>query len=227
MKDLFVYIDESGNFDFSKKGTRNYQFTAMIVDDPLMFDGKLNKLKMDLLSRKILPNLSDDYLSKNICNGFHATEDKQSVRNLVFDVIKDYNNIKVNSLFIRKNRTYPALRDPEVFYPRFLGSLVTYICKSYIYNQLFIFVDGCVTNKNKEIFKKSIKTIILDRNPSTKFCIYFPSSSSYNCLQVVDYVNWAIFKKVESGNLRSYELIENLLQRPEKDIFKDGSREYY
>ena len=45
-------------------------------------------------------------------------------------------------------------------------------------------------------------------------------------IEIADYCNWAIFRKWERQDLRSYELIRSGL-RSEFDIFKSGARHYY
>jgi hypothetical protein len=57
--------------------------------------------------------------------------------------------------------------------------------------------------------------------------IYFPPADSNLFLQVSDYINWAIFRKWERGDVRSYNLISNHMGTPELDIFQHGEMEYY
>jgi hypothetical protein len=224
---LFVYIDESGNFDFSPKGTAYYTFTALMTYLPLKYLTEINQLQLAILSGDVLPGLSAEYLDKVVSKQFHATEDKQPVRDLFFGLIGGMDNFWVNSIVIRKNRTHPSLRVPAKFYSKFLGSLMSYVFQAYRFSSLCIFVDGCAVEKNKDTFKKSVIGELHKRDPEIKFNIYFPPSASYGSLQIVDYINWAIYRKWDGGDLRSYELIKKYLKSPERDIFQNGDTDFY
>jgi len=63
MKSLFIFIDESGNFDFSSKGTKYFILSAVSTLNPLGKE-RLEEIKYDLMKNGT--NL--EY--------FHATEDK-------------------------------------------------------------------------------------------------------------------------------------------------------
>lgn len=74
-KTLFLFIDESGNFDFSHKGTKYFVLSCLSTFYPIDEREKLIKLRYDLLSSGI----NQEY--------FHATEDAQSTRDQVFKLI--------------------------------------------------------------------------------------------------------------------------------------------
>lgn len=224
---IYIFIDESGDFNFSKSGTKYYTFTALITKTPCRFHNEIKDLQISILSGAKLSHLGLEYLDEHLCEHFHATEDKQPVRDLFFNLISSMNTFKANSIVIQKNKTNPSLYKPKTFYPQFLCSLIDYIFQAYSYSKLCIFVDGCAVNQNKAIFKKTIATEIRKRDSNASFRIFFPPSAGYCNLQVTDYINWAIYRKWEKGDLRSYDLIKHLLQAPERDIFRRGTTEYY
>ena len=80
MKTLFLFIDESGNFDFSPKGTKYFVLTCLSSFKPIEDRQKLLQLRYDLLA---------DSTDQEF---FHATEDKQIVRDKVFEIIKSLRN---------------------------------------------------------------------------------------------------------------------------------------
>jgi len=224
---LYIFIDESGDFNFTASGTRHYTFTAVITPTPYDSVEAITRLRHEILSGDILSCINLGYLENHLCHLFHATEDKQPVRDLFFELIGHMGCFQANSIVIRKYRTNPTLREPHVFYPRFLGSLLDYVFKAYRYSKLCIFVDGTPVNKQKKLFINTIKSEIVKKGPKTPFRIYFPTSASNCFLQITDYVNWAIFRKWEDGDTRSYDLIRGLLERPELDAFRSGDMDYY
>ena len=59
-----------------------------------------------------------------------------------------------------------------------------------------------------------------------QYNIYHHQSKSNLNLQVVDYLNWSIFRKWERGDARSYELIQKAVDA-EWDVFRHGETIYY
>lgn len=224
---LYIFVDESGDLNFSRKGSLYYTFTAVITTHPTTGIEKIKGLQFDLLAGRKYPDLSREYLDKHLCQHFHATEDKQLVRDEFFSVICSLGSYQVNSIVVRKDKTTPEFHNKNFFYPKFLGILMGDVFSEYDYSSLHIFLDGCAISENKELFKKAIKTEIKVCNPKTEFWIYFPNSASFSYLQIADYVNWAIFRKWEKGDVRSYQLIESILQAPERDLFRNSETQYY
>jgi hypothetical protein len=66
---LYIFLDESGNLDFSSNGTRYFQFAGVIQERPFESYKLLSELRYDLIEA-----------GRDI-QGFHATEDRQDVRN--------------------------------------------------------------------------------------------------------------------------------------------------
>jgi hypothetical protein len=75
MKSLFIFLDESGNLDFSTKGSKHFVLTAVTALNPLESSSKIQDLKYRLL------------IEGSDIQHFHASEDRQIVRNEVFRVI--------------------------------------------------------------------------------------------------------------------------------------------
>ena len=96
-KTLYIFIDESGNFDFTPNGTKFFVLTAVSTTQPLEARDKFSKLRYELLS----DGLNQEY--------FHATEDKQKVRDAVFATIKSLNDFEIDCVIAEKNKTNPSL----------------------------------------------------------------------------------------------------------------------
>lgn len=227
---LFVFIDEGGDFNFTPTGSRVYTITAVITHNPCILSEEMSMLKHNILSGEIHSELGQEYLEKKLCHRFHACEDKQIVRDSFFEIISKMDNsiVKAHSIVIKKNLANPSLRNPIKFYSMVVSSLLDYIFKKYEYTKLCIFVDNIPISRQKDVFLKTIKTEIKNKQPQKEFMIYFPTSSSNDFLQVGDYINWAIFRKWEIADIRSYQLIEKFLSNKELDMFSRGNGlEYY
>ncbi len=215
---LYVFLDEAGNLDFSKNGTRFFVLGALTVERPFKTYSHLIELKYDLV--EFGTNL--EY--------FHATEDTQAVRNRVFEVIRTHlGTSRVDMLVIEKRKTGPALQNEERFYPEMLGYLLRYIVERKIgsFTKLVVFTDRIPVQRKRKAVEKGVKQTLSKMLPRgvTYSVLHHDSKSNFG-LQIADYLTWAVYRKWDRGDARSYELIRQFL-RSEFDIFRIGTTLYY
>ena len=136
---LYVYIDESGNFDFSAKGTKHFCLTGLITHHPEILSNEIVNLKHDILSKQKLPRLEKAYLDNHLSRKFHASEDRQPVRNLVFNTITSLPEkyIKAVSIVAQKNKANPTIRKPVKFYEKLMVPLMKFILKGFKCSNMF------------------------------------------------------------------------------------------
>ena len=219
---LYVFLDESGNFDFSPNGTKHFVISALTVQRPFPWEDDLLSLRYDLLGSK------EFALDPEI---FHATEDLQPVRNKVFEVIeKHLSAFRVDSIIVEKAKTHPSLWEPERFYPKVLGFLLQYVFRGTQCNEareIVVITDSVPVKKKRQAIEKGVKKYLAEMiSVDQKYSIYHIESKSCPSLQVIDYINWAIFKKWRDDDIRSYEKISKAI-KSEFDIFKTGNRLFY
>jgi hypothetical protein len=199
----YLFLDESGNFDFSLKGTKYFTITCITKNRPFEVYNKMIDLKYDLIE------------SGNNIEFFHASEDKQIIREKVFNIIKEFlSRIRIYSIVVEKRKTNSHLQKEERFYPEVLGYLLKNILKDYtISSKIIIITDKIPVNKKREIIEKSIKKILKTfLPPNMSYVILHHDSKSNICLQIADYCNWAIYRKWEKNDCRSYDLIYKSIQ---------------
>jgi hypothetical protein len=216
---LYVFLDEAGDFNFSLTGTRIFSITTITNIRPFPWDASLMSLKYDLIE----VGLDIEY--------FHAAEDRQAVRDKVFAIIgNDLTDLRIDSLIVEKRKTGPALQVLEKFYPRMIGYLLRYVLypkNLRDFAEVIVITDSIPFSRKREAIEKAVKQTLSRMLPTgTKYRILHHASKSCAGLQVADYCNWAIFRKWERQDLRSYELIRSGI-RSEFDIFKSGPRHYY
>jgi hypothetical protein len=214
-----MFLDEGGNLDFSKNGTKIFLITALTKERPFMAYQALADLKYDLAE-------------EGIClDHFHATEDKQHVRDRVFEIIKNnLAGVRVDSVIVEKCKTGPALQDPVKFYPKMMGYLLRYVLDGTDlsqYKEVLVFTDAIPLEKKKQAIQKAIKEVLSQMLPQTaKYRIFHHESKTNFDLQIVDYFNWALYRKHAMGDYRSYVGLMRAI-KSEFDIFRTGTRKYY
>jgi len=217
---LYIFLDEGGNFDFSPSGTKTFTITAISMTRPFTFCEAFTSLKYDLIEE----GLELEY--------FHAAEDRQNIRDKVFDIIARYlPDIRIDTVIVDKRKTVPLLRDVDKFYPKMLGYLLRYVFTPENlarYPAVIVTTDALPVKKKRKAVEKAVKIVLSEvMKPIGKFyrLLHHDSKSAYG-LQIADYCNWAIGRKWERGDCRSYEIIKSRI-KSEFDIFKGVTTYYY
>ena len=217
---LYIFLDEGGNFDFSPNGTKYFTISSVCIKSPWAFDEPFSLLKYHLLAS----GLNIEY--------FHASEDKQQIRDKVVGIItQNVSSVLVDSIIVEKSKANPSLYDKKKFYPKILGFLLRHVIEVEDFNKyegLVIVTDRIPVKRQKQAVEKAIKITIASMMNSKRkpYMVAHHSSKSSFCLQIADYCNWAIYRKWSGNDNRSYDLIKNNI-RSEFDIFKKGKTYYY
>lgn len=216
---LYVFLDEGGDLNFSKSGTCYFTLTAISKERPFTIEPKLLDLKHDLIEF----GLNIEY--------FHASEDRQAVRDRVFRVIQEQpDHVRADTIVVEKPKTGPSLQVPEYFYPRMLGYLLKYIFEgSHIdrFDELIVITDSLPVKAKRRAFEKGIKKTLAQMLPKhIKYRLLHHASKSSIGLQIADYFNWAVFRKWEGDDTRSHDLIKTMIHS-EFEIFRSGTKRYY
>jgi hypothetical protein len=216
---LYIFLDEAGNLDFSPGGTRYFILSSVTKERPFLAYKELAELKYDLVE-----------LGANL-EYFHAAEDNQATRNRVFDIIRrNLGGIRVDALIVEKCKTGEALRAEERFYPEMLGYLLRYVTEGHDlrqFTEVIVFTDRIPVQRKRQAVEKAVKLTLAQKLP--KGCRYrvLHHDSKSNCdLQIVDYCNWAIYRKWDRADARSYNVIQPVV-RSEFEIFRNGITHYY
>lgn len=215
-KTLYIFVDESGNFDFSPNGSKYFILSCLLTFNPVMSREKLIDLKYKLLE----DGMEQEY--------FHATEDRQIVRDKVFEIIKTLDDVEVHSVVAQKNKTNPVLHDEDKFYKLMCKNLLQYLFRRAelkAADKVVVVLGALFTKKRQSVIIKTLKKELKERF-NKPFGIYFHQvKSDINC-QLADYCGWSIYIKWERADDRSYKLIEERI-KSEFDIFQNGKQEFY
>lgn len=214
----YIYADEAGNFDFSRKrgATRYFILTTVAIDDHGI-ETELLELRRELAWSGI-----------DLTRSFHATEDRQLVRDRVFDVLirRDF---RVDATIMEKAKATPRIRaGDEVFYKYAWYYHMKYIAPkvSSKDDDLMVIAASIGTSRKERDFRYSIEDVMEQTSPAHVIRVNMWPAATDPCLQLADYCCWAIQRKWESGDARSYDLIRNKIVS-EYDLFNRGRTLYY
>lgn len=216
---LYIFLDEGGDFNFSPTGTKFFTITSVAKVRPFLVSRALHSLKYDLMEEGF------------DVETFHASEDKQKTRDRVFAIIQaNLETPVIDSLVVEKRKTGPALQVPAKFYPRMMGYLLKYVLERANMrgiSEVIIVTDSIPLQKKRKAIEKAIKLTLRAELPEgIPFRVLHHASKSSFGLQIADYCNWAIYRRWQRDDTRSYDLIKHGI-RSEFDIFRNGEKIYY
>jgi hypothetical protein len=219
---LYIFLDEGGNFDFSRRGSKYFTLSCVSLYRPFKLHTDLDTYKYNLIEHRIKPRIAIEY--------FHCADDNKYVRDKVFSMLAaSVPEQAVDSVIVEKSKTGPALRPPEKFYPKMLGYLIRYAVEKapHAVGEVMVITDSIPVAKKRQAIEKAVKTVLADMLPAgIPYRIMHHSSRAHYGLQIADYFNWAILRKWEHGDPVCHAKVASQI-RSEFDIFSKGTRHYY
>jgi hypothetical protein len=212
---LYIFLDEAGNLDFSRNGTKYFVLGGITKERPFHAYKELTELKYDLVEH----GMNLEY--------FHAAEDNQAVRNQVFDIIeKNLADVAADAIIVEKQKVVAHLRAEEQFYPKVLGTLLREILRQYPlaeFAEVIVFTDSLPVSRKRAAVEKGVKMILAAMLPtSVRYRVQHHASKSNLDLQIADYCTWAIYRKWNIQDARSFQRIKTAVRR-EWDVLQAGT----
>ena len=220
MNYLYVFIDVSGNYDYSPTGTMSLVITSTLCTDINPGVLELHAVKHEVIDQGI----DIEY--------FHAAEDRQPIRDRVFNVISGLTHLRIDSIIVEKSKVDPNLRPLNRFYPTMVEYLLQYpfdprgidVTR---FDKVLIFMDReSARAKEKEAITKAVKISLARHLRGVPYTLSMHSSASHPYLQIVDYCSWALYVKWERGEIRPFNQIKNLV-RSEFLIYQNKKAKWY
>ncbi|MEV7092965.1 DUF3800 domain-containing protein [Amycolatopsis sp. NPDC051045] len=222
MSTVYVFADETGNFDFSrhKSATKYFGVGTIVLRDhePDALSADMAQLRRELA-----------WKDQGLDSCFHATEDKQPVRDEVFGLISRH-AFRFDVTLLEKSKSQPQLRTSDhTFYKYAWFYHLRALARSEFRqgDSVFLVTSAIGTKKGRALFRAAVDDV-MRQNLSyrvPRVLAFWPNSSDA-CLQVADYCLWAVSRKYERNDTRSYDLIKAKIRR-EYDLFAAGTVHYY
>jgi len=212
---VFAFFDESGEYTYHPKSGKYLVYAGIVTAIPTLFTHELAALKYRLLE------------DGECIECFHACEDKQVVRDELFKIITASIDFEIHSIIVRKNRVNPSLRKFGVYSVAY-RTMLKYLVGTGKVQRIHIIVDTPPDKTQRTALKNTLraKADEIMKARGITYSIDHHKSPSHALLQVADYCAWAIQKKWQSNDRRSYDLIRNRI-RNEFDIYARGDTDYY
>lgn len=200
----YIYLDESGDlgFDFSKeKVSRYFIVTCLFV---------ANRGPVEKIISKIYRGFSR---AEQRSHGgvLHAFKEKPVTRQRLLNLLATQ-EVSVLSIYLNKSKVYTHLHDEKhVLYNYVTNILIDRIC-----TKKLVPTDGPIvliaaqreTNRFLNENFRNYLALQVAGNHKLKMDIEIKTPHQDKCLQVVDCVSWALFRRREHGDESYYNLIK-------------------
>jgi hypothetical protein len=219
MPRLFIFADEAGCFNFSRNpgASRYYIVCTLACDSCATLGSDLLELRRQLVWEKA-----------PIGEYFHASEDKQAIRDRVFALLQNH-NFSIQATIMEKSKALPRIRPTNHRFYQYgwfyhFKHAVPKIAKNT--TELHITTASIGTNRSQKSFTVAVNDVVQQIATGKTYRTNFCRAMADPCLQAVDYCTWAIQKKWEKKNTLSYDLIKHRINH-EIDMWSHGTTHHY
>jgi hypothetical protein len=160
-----------------------------------------------------------------------ASRSARSFRSRVIDALNAGVSQRYQLPFSERFKRTSLSSDEPHFYPKFASTVLKFVfrgCVAAGTTRVMVYTDRLPVQKKKDAVEKAIKTTCRNEcGTSMPFEVYHHDKASNCWIQIVDYCSWAVFKKWEKGDSRTYDQLKSRLQAPELDVFAAGDQNHY
>lgn len=194
-------MDESGDMGFSKKSSKWFLFTLALVDDERALEKVIKKVWKTI--RKKHKHAGE----------LHASHEKEVTITRVLQLLSELPDLKIVTIILNKKKVHLNLQEQKNYLYNYTANIVLdRLINTKILNKdhsLSLIVDRKDTKKNLRDNFISYITDAMHKRDHNKFEMKLIASYDNKCLQAVDFVSWAIFRKYERGDFEYYEIIRD------------------
>lgn len=194
----YIFLDESGELGFKSSSSKYFIITLLSCDEGELYGlrrimkkvrGKIIKKKMKKYP-ELKGNNSNDKIRLEVLNRFNLT------------------NSEVFVIILEKSKVYEYLKSKKDKLYNYISTLILNEC-SLENNHVCLVVDKSKSNRSlREDFDNYVRKILTQKNHCT-LKIQHENSQTEGCLQVLDFISWAIFRKYEHEDSRFFEIIKD------------------
>ncbi|MCK5123351.1 MAG: DUF3800 domain-containing protein [Candidatus Pacebacteria bacterium] len=197
----YIFLDESGDLGFSQRSSKWFILTILLTN---------NHRKVEKSVKKVHRGLKKKYKTVKELHAYHADA---ITRKRVLRSLSETEDLKILCIILNKRKVYIDLQNQKSYLYNYTANiLLERLNNKKVLNpkdEVKIYIDQRETNKFlKKNFEDYLKSN-LKKWDNGKIAIKIKPSHTEKCLQAVDFISWAIFRKYERGDYEYYEVIKN------------------
>jgi len=209
----YLFLDESGELGFKESSSKYFVITLLSCDEGEIYSLRriIKKVREKIIKKKInkLPELkgnnSNDKIRTEILERFMKTK------------------VEIFVIILEKSKVYEYLKDKKNKLYNYISNLILNEC-SFDNPSVCLIVDKSKSNRSlREDFDNYIRKKLNEKNNLNKIIIKHENSQNEGCLQVLDFISWAIFRNYEHQDSRFMNIIKDKIVI-KKEVFQILSR---
>lgn len=203
---LYLFMDESGNLDFGKNGSRFFFLTCLAVRRPFDLEMPLTSLRYDFIEDGIP------------IEGFHACDDPPNVRRMVLKRIgQEYRGLAAYTICVEKQMMPAEMRNAETLYSKAFEWITNEVYDMEVsgdVEQVIIITDDLPKTSRRRQIEKPLKAYMKKRfqQENLPYLLLHHKSCSSVYLQIADYLSWAVQRQRSKGERWPMELVSMCFQ---------------
>ena len=195
---MYAYIDESGDTGYTKKSTRYFILTAVIVDNPFIL-------------RRITKSVHKTKIDKEKANMLHARDENRKTKDILTEKMKDA-GIQCVVFVLDKKKVY--IKDPYMY-------LLKEVSK--YFSEFYHVIITLAKRDTRRSYNQNIFNLFISDNLK----LLFSDPLLEKSLQIADFYSWTVFSHLEHDHSEYFiRLKENITLRqskaPEKRVDHQG-----
>jgi hypothetical protein len=197
----YIFLDESGDLGFKPTSSKWFIFTIVLINDHKKIERVIKNIRKGLKKKFKLREL-------------HAYHADAITKHRMLKKLSELEDLRVMCVMLNKRKVYVDLQNQK----NYLYNYTANILLDRLHNKNLIKIDEPIklyidqkdTSKFiRENFEKYLKDNLIKRGSNGRIEIKIKPSHTEKCLQAVDFVSWAIFRKYEKGDYEYYEDIKD------------------
>ncbi len=197
----YIFLDESGDLGFKATSSKWFIFTIVLTND---------HRKIEKCIKRTHRNLTKKYKKVSELHAYHT---QPNIKVKLLTDLAQIDDLKILCIVLNKKKVYVDLQNQKNHLYNYTANiLLDRLHKKKILNTdepIQLYIDQKDTNKFiRESFEKYLKVNITKKR-NGQINIKIKPSHTEKCLQAVDFLSWAIFRKYEKNDYKYYEIIKN------------------
>lgn len=195
----YIFLDESGELGFKETSSKYFVISLLSCKEEEIY-----------IIRRIMKKIREKLIKKKL-KRYPELKGNNSTDKIREDVLKKFSVTKAEifAVVLEKSKIYEYLKIKKHKLYNYLSNLILNEC-SLDGDKIKLIVDKSKTNRSlREDFDNYIRNSINRKNTSCNLEIKHENSQKEGCLQVLDFVSWAIFRNYEWKDARFMDIIRN------------------
>ena len=207
----YIFLDESGELGFNKNSSNYFVITLLSCDE-----NELPSIK------RIIKRVREKIIKKKL-KRYPEIKGNNSSPKVRIEVLERFNkiNAEIFAVILEKSKVYEYLKEKKDKLYNYLSNLILNEC-SFDTKKVYLVVDKSKSNRSlRDDFNRYIQNEVSRKNTSCELIIEHEDSQHEKCLQVLDFVSWAIFRYYEYKESQYFDIIKDKITI-KKEVFQNN-----